>query len=117
MEQGVEVVRREPDNRRAYLILGECLIQKGAWEAAAGEFRIAQRLEPGDPAAAYGLGRIAELHRDSGRALSHYEDSIRLDPRRVDLLEEMVSIHLQEGRVRMAIDRCLWPLKASPRNS
>jgi tetratricopeptide (TPR) repeat protein len=76
LEQAVEL---DGEYAPARIRLGEVLEKLGRSEQAAAEFARAERLDPRNPLAPFGSGRIALAAGDLARAVAHLERAYQLD--------------------------------------
>ncbi len=97
-EQLYDLVERQPDHSRAWVLMAYIVIRQD--DATALE-RILDRLAPlaaNDPAAALALGDIALVRGDMAQARDYFERALRLRPGNTFALEQLIRHDLREAR-------------------
>lgn len=99
-------VELEPTSAAIFNRLGQALLVKGQYPAAAEAFRRAVLLREGNfPAAQYNLGFALQQNRDFYNAISAYNEAINSSGGNyADAFYQLGSIHYEMGRDREAID-------------
>jgi NADP-dependent 3-hydroxy acid dehydrogenase YdfG/Tfp pilus assembly protein PilF len=112
-----EVLRHDPRNARAFLLLGELSQQYREYKLAQRYFEKALESEPGMGQAHYALARL--LERDPGtrdEALHHLSEARKCLPERADIWSDYAKALAEAGQTRKAIKALKRALKLDPDN-
>lgn len=112
-----EVLRLDPRNARAFLLLGELSQQYREFKLARRYYEKALEAEPGLGQAHYALALL--LQRESAgnsEALNHFSEARKLLPERVEIWADYADALASAGQTRKAIKAAKKALKLDPGN-
>jgi tetratricopeptide (TPR) repeat protein len=104
------VAENQPENIKAWLYLGDCLLGLAQLEAAVVAFTQAAALEPDNFMAQYNLARACSLNGDNAAALKVAQHAEKLDSNSPELFHLLSTVHVAMGafdHARGALQRAL----------
>jgi tetratricopeptide (TPR) repeat protein len=99
------VLTQMPENRTALLIGGAAQLRKGDGGNALTLLRKAQSLDPKDQRVYLLLGTASLLQKNYVQALKEFEESLKLDPDRIEALNSIAVTMVQQGDRKTAMAR------------
>ena len=111
------VIAGNPGNFRAYLILGNCLIALGQFEAAELNFRKALKLNDKSFDARFFLSMTTEKQGLDGMAIRLLEKVLEENPHKVDALLKITEIYMRNRKPEAAVAVVEALVEAYPKNS
>lgn len=111
------IVRAEPRNAEARLLLGSILMEEGRHAESIGLLRDAVRLQPQSAEAHNALGEAYNAARDAKQARPEFEKAAALDPRHAQARINLAAILVEAGEFPAAaqhLDRAIALLGKTP---
>jgi tetratricopeptide (TPR) repeat protein len=105
-----------PFRAEAYLLLGDVLLAQGKVRDALNQYGSAEDLIPDEPRFHYAMGRAHTLAKQYDQALREFEETLSLDPNRVDALAGVVSVYWTNGNRSHAFSRVREQIEEFPSN-
>ena len=96
LAQAEEVIARNPENARGYLLRGRIHFQMREFAAAQADYEQALALDPDSPSARSGLAEIARQQDNLDTAVSLAEENVELYPRSLSTRVELASAYMDQ---------------------
>jgi two-component system chemotaxis response regulator CheY len=109
-----EIVKIDPNNVDALLVLSECLYRKRQIEAARKHIKCILNISPHHSKALHLLSKICRLDYDCGDGFIHLTNALRLNPLNEDLKIDLGKFYLDTGADEKAEEIFNEVLNASP---
>lgn len=103
-----------PGEARYHIDLGFSLWMRHESEEAARELEIAVKLKPGDSVALYYLGRIAEEHDSTDRAIQLYEGDLSSKDVIYDAYLRLAALYIAKGNLARALEIATEAIRQAP---
>ena len=99
----LDVLAKDKNNLSARLGLACAFDELNQIDVALEQMRIAQKIDPTDPAILFCLGYCHERSGNEEQAMAYYQDSLSVCPTLRNAYERLAAIHLKNGRIDVAI--------------
>ncbi len=104
LKHAERVVIREPENLRAYLILGNVMLSRQKYSKAMSRFSRANSLDPKEISSLYFMGLTAELSGQIEKANSIYRSLLSQHPQLADVAMQYAHLLITTGKIGDAKD-------------
>jgi tetratricopeptide (TPR) repeat protein len=105
LQESESILRAQPDNADALKIAGVARLKKGEITQALELLKRAKILLPGDANLFFNMGEGYLTQRKYGQALIEYEETLKLDPDRIDALVQIAKVLSAQGNEKGAFKR------------
>jgi tetratricopeptide (TPR) repeat protein len=101
-----EVVEKLPDQYQANSLLGRTYLTRGQLAEARKSFERLIELQPDNPQGYFQMGVTLRMQKDEMGALAAFEKALAANPKRMDVLSQVVSIRVGQKKFAAALARC-----------
>ena len=109
-----DAVDKGPAMSRPYVNLGKALIEKGRFEEAIVQSRLALEINARLPRAYYNVGWAHHNLQNDEFAIAHYQRAIELDPRMIEAYNNLGNLYQEQGRPEKAFHVYRQALEVKP---
>ncbi len=117
LEHAGRIAKREPENYRPHLIMGNAYLAQGKYQAARAKFRAAQLINPESRSPLYFLAMTAELSGKTTASLNLYKELLDRYPDLADAGMRYANLLIKTGKINKARQYFENAVKRQPENS
>ena len=116
LEHAGRIAKREPENYRPHLIMGNAYLAQGKYQAARAKFKAAQLINPESRSPLYFMAMATELSGKTDAALKFYRDLLDRYPDLADAGMRYANLLIKTGKIDEARQYFENAVKRQPEN-